>query len=56
MQCDPVPADGSDIDYSVAEIKLADFGMAKVMEQEILNASSMLSNAMTGLKAWSKAP
>ena len=47
LQCDALPADGSAIDYSDAEIKLADFGLAKVMEQEHSSASFMLSNAST---------
>jgi serine/threonine protein kinase len=47
MQCNPVPADGSDVDYSSAEIKLADFGLAKVMDQKSSTASFMLSNAST---------
>jgi tRNA A-37 threonylcarbamoyl transferase component Bud32 len=45
MQCDALPADGSAIDYSDAEIKLADFGLAKVMEQEHSSAFFTLSNA-----------
>ena len=47
LQCHPLPADGSAIDYSDAEIKLADFGLAKVMDQENSFASFMLSNAST---------
>jgi serine/threonine protein kinase/ribosomal protein L13E len=47
LQCHPLPADGSAIDYSDAEIKLADFGLAKVMDQENSSASFMLSNAST---------
>ncbi len=47
MQCSPVPADGSVVDYSSAEIKLADFGLAKVMDQHNLTASFTLSNAST---------
>jgi serine/threonine protein kinase len=47
MQCSPVPADGSPVDYSAAEIKLADFGLAKVMDQDHSTASFMLSNAST---------
>jgi serine/threonine protein kinase/ribosomal protein L13E len=47
LQCHPLPADGSAIDYSDAEIKLADFGLAKVMDQESSSASFMLSNAST---------
>jgi serine/threonine protein kinase len=41
MQCSPVPADGSTVDYSSAEIKLADFGLAKVMGQhDLRNATT----------------
>jgi serine/threonine protein kinase len=47
VQCRPLPADGSAVDYSDAEIKLADFGLAKVMDQEFSSASFMLSNAST---------
>jgi serine/threonine protein kinase len=47
MQCSPLPADGSPVDYSSAEIKLADFGLAKVMDQHDATASFMLSNAST---------
>jgi serine/threonine protein kinase len=47
MQCSPVPADDSAVDYSSAEIKLADFGLAKVMDQRDSTASFMLSNAAT---------
>ena len=47
LQCHPLPADGSAIDYSDADIKLADFGLAKVMDQENSSASFMLSNAST---------
>jgi serine/threonine protein kinase len=47
MQCSPLPADGSPVDYSSAEIKLADFGLAKVMDQDHSTASFMLSNAST---------
>jgi serine/threonine protein kinase len=47
LQCHPLPAEGSAIDYSDAEIKLADFGLAKVMDQEDSAASFMLSNAST---------
>ena len=31
LQCSPVPDDGSPVDYSAAEIKLADFGLAKIL-------------------------
>ena len=47
LQCSPVPADGSAVDYSTAEIKLADFGLAKVMDQEDASFSFMLTNAST---------
>jgi serine/threonine protein kinase len=47
MQCSHVPADDSAVDYSSAEIKLADFGLAKVMDQHDSTASFMLSNAST---------
>jgi serine/threonine protein kinase len=45
LQCSPVPADGSAVDYSTAQIKLADFGLAKVMDQEDVSFSFMLTNA-----------
>jgi serine/threonine protein kinase len=47
MQCSPVPADGSAVDYTHVEIKLADFGLAKIMDQQHSSASYMLSNAAT---------
>jgi serine/threonine protein kinase len=47
MNCRALPDDGSAIDYSDAEIKLADFGLSKVMGQEDSSASFMLSNATT---------
>ena len=47
MQCSPVPADGSPIDYTNAEIKLADFGLVKIMDQQSSGATFMLSNAST---------
>jgi serine/threonine protein kinase len=47
MQCSPIPFDGSIVDYSSAEIKLADFGLAKVMDQQDLSSSFMLTNAST---------
>jgi len=47
MQCSPVPADGSAVNYCNAEIKLADFGLVKVMYQEDSSSSFMLTNAST---------
>jgi serine/threonine protein kinase len=47
MTCHALPADGSAVDYSSAEIKLADFGLAKVMGQQLSSASFMLVNAST---------
>jgi serine/threonine protein kinase len=47
LQWQPLPASDSAIDYSDSEIKLADFGLAKVMDQENSSASFMLSNAST---------
>jgi mitogen-activated protein kinase kinase 1 len=47
MQCSPIPYDGSIVDYSSAEIKLADFGLAKVMDQQDSSSSFMLTNAST---------
>lgn len=44
LQCHPVPADGSAVDYSDAEIKLADFGLSKVMDQDQSQASFLLTN------------
>jgi serine/threonine protein kinase len=45
LQCDALPADGSAIDYSDAEIKLADFGLALVIEQRDVSKSFQLSYA-----------
>jgi hypothetical protein len=47
MDCMPVPADGSPVDYSSADIKLSDFGLAKVMDLQNSARSIMLSNAST---------
>jgi len=46
LQCDPDPGDGSSVDYSDAGIKLADFGLAKMVAQSQNAAMSfMVSNA-----------
>lgn len=45
MQCNPVPADGSVVDYSSVEIKFADFDLALVIEQRDASKSFMLSNS-----------
>ncbi len=45
IQCSPPPDDGSTVDYSSAEIKLADFGLAKVMQQQCAAVSFVLTNA-----------
>jgi serine/threonine protein kinase len=34
LQCGPVTGDGSAVDYSSAEIKLADFGLSKILQQQ----------------------
>jgi serine/threonine protein kinase len=47
MDCMPVPADGSPVDYSSADIKLSDFGLAKIMDLQNSARSIMLSNAST---------
>jgi len=49
IQCTPVPADGSSVNYSSAEIKLADFGLAKILNQQGLSQSLLLSaNSVVG--------
>jgi serine/threonine protein kinase/uncharacterized protein YjbI with pentapeptide repeats len=45
MMCDPTTSDGSPVDYTSVEIKLADFGLAKIMEQELSTQTWLLSNA-----------
>jgi WD40 repeat protein/serine/threonine protein kinase len=50
MHCDPVPADGSAVDYSSAEIKLADFGLTKVLDQQSVTSSLKLSTTVGMLK------
>jgi serine/threonine protein kinase len=47
MDCMPAPADGSPIDYSSADIKLSDFGLAKVIDRENSSASFMLTSKST---------
>ena len=47
-QCNPVPADGSSVDYSSAEIKLAVFGLTKALHQQSA-ASSLMSSTMVGV-------
>ena len=46
LQCN-VPAVGSPVDYGSAEIKLADFGLAKILDQQALTESFKLSVAVT---------
>jgi serine/threonine protein kinase len=48
LQCSPIPADGSPVDYSNVEIKLADFGLTKIFEQSSTQ-SFVLKNADTGI-------
>jgi serine/threonine protein kinase len=50
MQCDPVPADDTAVNYSSAEIKLADFGLTKVLDQQSAMSSLMLSTTVGMLK------
>jgi hypothetical protein len=50
MQCNHVPADGSAVDYSSAEIKLADFGLTKILDQQSALPSLMLSTMVGVLK------
>jgi serine/threonine protein kinase len=50
MQCDPVPSDGSAVDYSSAEIKLADFGLTKALDHQSAMSSLMLSTMVGMLK------
>ena len=50
MLCSPVPADGSAVDYSSAEIKLADFGLTKTLDQQSAMSSLMLSTTVGVLK------
>jgi serine/threonine protein kinase len=47
LQCTPIPSDGSAVNYCNADVKLADFGLAKVMYQDELSSSFMLTNAST---------
>jgi serine/threonine protein kinase len=42
MQCVTVPAHGTDADYSSAEIKLADFGLTKILDQHSATPSMSL--------------
>jgi serine/threonine protein kinase len=48
INCDPVPADGSPVDYSSAEIKLADFGMSKKLDQ-LSATSTLMLGTMAGV-------
>jgi hypothetical protein len=50
IKCDPVPADGSPVDYSSAEIKLADFGLSKILDQPSAMSTLMLSTMVGVLK------
>ena len=50
MQCNRVPADGSAVDYSNAEIKLADFGLTKALDQQSAMSSLVLSTMVGVLK------
>jgi serine/threonine protein kinase len=50
MQCNRVPADGSAVDYSDAEIKLADFGLTKALDHQSATSSLMLSTMVGVLK------
>jgi serine/threonine protein kinase len=50
MQCSPIPADGSAVDYSSTEIKLADFGLAKILDHQSTMSSLMLSTMVGVLK------
>ena len=43
LQCDPLPTDGFYVNYSGAEIKLADFGLTKMLQQQGATQSLMLS-------------
>jgi serine/threonine protein kinase len=47
LQCSPIPADGSPVDYSNVEIKLADFGLTKILDEQISTQSFVLQNANT---------
>jgi serine/threonine protein kinase len=50
LQCSPVPADCSAVDYSSAEIKLADFGLTKSLCQQSSMSSLMLSSMVGVMK------
>jgi serine/threonine protein kinase len=50
LQCNPVPSDGSPVNYSSAEIKLADFGLTKILDQHGSTQSLMLSSFVGVLK------
>jgi len=45
LQHVPLPADGSTVDYSAAQIKLADFGLAKILNQQGSTQSMVIPNA-----------
>jgi serine/threonine protein kinase len=49
MQCSPA-TDGYIVDYRCAEIKLADFGLAKILDQKSAASSLMLSTTVGMLK------
>jgi serine/threonine protein kinase len=48
LQCSPVPADGSEVDYSSAEIKLADCGLIKILGQQSAALSLSFLSSMVG--------
>jgi serine/threonine protein kinase len=50
IQCSAVPDDGSAVDYSSAEIKLADFGLTKILDRQGTMSSLMLSTKVGVLK------
>ena len=49
IKCSPVPADGSPVDYSSAEIKLADFGLSKILYQPSVMSSTLMLSSMDGV-------
>jgi serine/threonine protein kinase/WD40 repeat protein len=48
LQCSPIPADDSEVDYSSAEIKLADFGLIKILDQQSTTLSLSFLSSMVG--------
>jgi serine/threonine protein kinase len=50
FSCSAAPADGSEVDCSSAEIKLADVGLTKILDQQSATPSLVLSAAVGVMK------